>query len=199
MIELYKEYSKKIDRFDLYKNVANFFDIKKALYPGSYIDITPSLYIENVLYIDNYKHTSKFFNDKKSIFYYIDNHKIYDNSSEVNFLFADYISDNLDIDYDFDLIISQYAGFVSFYTKKYLKVGGIILCNDSHWDATLNYLDDSLEFIAVLENDNLLFNNLSSYFKRSKNKSIDIEEVKRKMKPPRYIINAENYLFRKLY
>lgn len=199
MIELYKEYSKKIDRFDLYKNVANFFDIKKALYPGSYIDITPSLYIENVLYIDNYKNTSKFFNDKKSIFYYIDNHKIYDNSSEVNFLFEDYTSDNLDIDYDFDLIISQYAGFVSFYTKKYLKVGGIILCNDSHGDATLNYFDDSLDFIGVVENDNLLFNNLSSYFKRSKNKNIDIEEVKRKMKPPRYIINAENYLFRKLY
>ena len=124
---------------------------------------------------------------------------MFENLSNLNFDFADYISDNLDIDYDFDLIISQYAGFVSFYTKKYLKVGGIILCNDSHWDATLNYLDDSLEFIAVLENDNLLFNNLSSYFKRSKNNSIDIEEVKRKMKPPRYIINAENYLFRKLY
>ncbi len=36
-----------------------------------------------------------------------------------------------------DLIISQYAGFVGQETKRYLKEGGILLCNDSHGDATL--------------------------------------------------------------
>jgi len=63
------------------------------------------------------------------------------------------VSKALEID-PVDLIISQYAGFVGQATKKYLKTGGILLCNDSHGDATLARFDHDFEFIGVMGMDN---------------------------------------------
>ncbi len=55
-INQYLDYIQKIgDRKDLYKLVANKFKVTRALYPGSHIDISPSLVIPDVTYIDNYK------------------------------------------------------------------------------------------------------------------------------------------------
>ena len=52
-IKQYIEYSKKIgNRKALYKVVASTFDVKRALYPGSHIDISPSFVIPDVVYID---------------------------------------------------------------------------------------------------------------------------------------------------
>lgn len=55
-----------------------------------------------------------------------------------------------------DLIISQYAGFVGQATKVYLKKGGILLCNDSHGDATLAYCDSDYEFVGVINLNNMI-------------------------------------------
>ena len=48
----------------------------------------------------------------------------------------------------FDLLISQYAGFVSQHCKKYLKIGGILLVNNSHGDASMAKLDDDYKFVG---------------------------------------------------
>lgn len=60
-IQTYNDYAKKIgNRKALYKAVAQHFNIKSVLYPGSHIDIAPSLVISDVVYVDNFKGSIKF-------------------------------------------------------------------------------------------------------------------------------------------
>lgn len=97
-----------------------------------------------------------------------------------------------------DLIISQYGGFVGQATKSYLKKGGILLCNDSHGDATLAYCDEDYAFIGIVDSQNQISRtNLDYYFKLPKEKAIDSDIVKNKMKGLKYKKTANNYLFEK--
>ncbi|MGD1823013.1 MAG: hypothetical protein ACPKM0_09685 [Pleomorphochaeta sp.] len=122
-------------RRKLYELVAKEYNIISAIYPGSYIDIDPSLFIEKVIYIDNFKKTNKFFSNIDMIQEYIKTNKLYENEPYVEFIFEDY-NKLKGID-KVDLIISQYAGFVGNATKQFLRTGGIFLANDSHGDASL--------------------------------------------------------------
>ena len=196
-IETFKDYINKIgNRIALYKTVARKYKIKSAIYPGSHVDILPSFVIPKVTYIDNFKGSIKFFKDMDTIKKYVQENKIYEEASYLQFIGKDY-SDSLDIE-KVDLIISQYAGFVGQATKKYLKKDGILLCNDSHGDATLAQFDDDFELVGVLDTTNkIIIDNLESYFKLPKDKVIDLNYVKTKMRGLNYSSNAENYLFRK--
>jgi hypothetical protein len=184
-IEEYKKYIAKIsDRKQLYKLIAKRFDVKMALYPGSHIDISPSLVIPNVTYIDNYKGTIKFFNHLVEIRNYINLNKEYPEECIIEFFGLDY-NQNVKLN-KVDMIISQYAGFVGQATKKYLKKGGILLSNDSHGDATLAYLDDDYEFIDVVESNNtIITDELEKYFKFANERQIDRNTVLTKMKGPK--------------
>jgi len=62
VIVQYQEYVQKIgNRTSIYKAVARKYKVKSALYPGSHIDISPSLEIPKVIYVDNFKGTISFF------------------------------------------------------------------------------------------------------------------------------------------
>lgn len=197
-IETYNEYASKIgDRKSLYKLVAKEFNIKTAIYPGSHIDIAPSMIIPKVTYIDNFKGAIKFFKEIDIIKKYIESNKEYKEPCEIAFIGQDY-KESLAIE-QVDLIISQYAGFVGQDTKNSLKIGGILLANDSHGDASLAYLDDDYEFIGVINESNKIERrNLEKYFKLAKEKEIDLEEIHKKMKGPKYKVRVENYLFKKV-
>ena len=55
-IKQYELHSQKIgNRKDLYRAIMIEYSIKTALYPGSYIDIAPSIVIEDVTYVDSFK------------------------------------------------------------------------------------------------------------------------------------------------
>ncbi len=196
-IEEFKNYVDKIgNRKNIYKIVKDTFDLKSAIYPGSYIDIVPSLILEEVTYIDNFKKANTFFKQKNEIVKYIEENKEYSNPSYINFIYDDYSKvSNIEM---VDLIISQYAGFVGQETKQFLKIGGILLANDSHGDATLAYLDESYQFIATLDNDIINFDNLEKYFFLSRKRMINLSEVNEKQKGPKYINNAQNYIFKKI-
>lgn len=197
-IQEYLDYVKKIgSRLALYREVRDCYNIKSAIYPGSFIDIDPSLVIENVTYIDNFKGAVNFFKKNTlAIYEYLEKHKEYDSPCKFNFIGEDY-TNNLIVD-KVDLIISQYAGFVTQYTKKYLKSGGIVLSNDSHGDATLANFDKDFILIAVINSDNKIdVTNLDSYFKLPKGKIINLDIVKKKMKGLKYTKNPNNYIFRK--
>lgn len=195
-IEEYKTYESKIgNRKKLYHALQKAYDIKTALYPGSHIDIAPSLVIPNVTYIDNFKGAIKFFKSIEEITSFIKENKLYSDEPEVEFIGQDYTKVILDRKYD--LIISQYAGFVAQSTKQYLKKDGYLLCNDSHGDATLAYFDDDFEFIGVLNKAyKIESTNLDSYFKLKNGKDVDLHEVTLKMKGPKYTNRSENYIFR---
>lgn len=193
----YKAYDNKMgNRKALYKVVAEKYEIKSAIYPGSHIDIAPSLVIPKVTYIDNFKGAIKFFKDLETIKEYIEQKKEYPEPSEVKFLGQDY-NQPLAIE-QVDLIISQYAGFVGQATKANLKTGGILLCNDSHGDASLANFDQAYKLIGIIDNNKIKSTNLDKYFKLPGGKTIDIQKVKDKMKGLKYKEMAENYLFKKL-
>jgi hypothetical protein len=197
VIKEYQDYINKIgNRKELYKTVAAEYDIKTAIYPGSHIDIAPSMVIAKVIYIDNFKGAIKFFKHMDSIKEYIEENKEYSEPTEINFLGQDY-NQPLEIE-KVDLIISQYAGFVGQAAKDSLKIGGILLCNDSHGDASLAKHDQDYKLIAVVENNKIKKDNLEKYFKLAKGKPVDIKQVKEKMKGPKYEVMAENYLFSKV-
>lgn len=197
-IKDFLEYREAIgDRVELYRTVARRFNVDTALYPGSHIDIMPSFVIPEVTYIDSYKGTINFFRDIEPIKKYVESQKSYEKETNITFFEGDY-----KLHYPIesvDLIISQYAGFVGQETKKYLKKGGILLCNDSHGDATLAFCDHDYEFIGVVNSKNIVvMENLEIYFQFIRRRPIDSEKVRTTMKGLKYKINAENYLFRKI-
>lgn len=198
IIKTYRDYANKIgNRKTLYRVVVKEYDIHTAIYPGCHIDIAPSMVVPKVTYIDNFKGAIYFFKHMDSIKEYIEQNKEYTDSCEISFIGQDY-TQTLKID-EADLIISQYAGFVGQATKQFLKVGGILLCNDSHGDATLARFDENFEFIGIIDSKNKIKNNnLKNYFVLPNGKSIDLKTVKEKMKGLKYTLIAENYLFRKI-
>lgn len=191
----YEKYIGKIgDRKRLYRLIANRFYVKTALYPGSHIDISASLVIPNVTYIDNYKGAIQFFKNLIEIRNYINLNKEYPEECIIEFFGLDY-NENIKLD-KVDMVISQFAGFVGQSTKKHLKKGGILLCNDSHGDATLAYLDDDYEFIGVVESNNtIVTDGLEKYFKFANKRQIDRNIVLTKMKGPKYKVQPSNYIF----
>lgn len=198
IIETYQDYVNKIgNRKSLYKVVVKEYGINTAIYPGSHIDIAPSIVIPKVTYIDNFKGAISFFKHMDTIKEYIEQNKEYEDECEIDFMGQDY-TQPLKIE-EVDLIISQYAGFVGQATKQALKVGGILLCNDSHGDATLARFDEDLELIGIMGNENKIQNkNLEEYFILPMGKTIDLEIVRKKMKGLKYKLVAENYIFRKI-
>ena len=197
VIEDYYDYRDKTgNRKELYRTVAKRYELRSALYPGSLIDIAPSLVIPKVIYVDNFKGAISFFKSLEVLKEYINENKEYEEPCDIVFKGQDYTRE-LNIE-PVDLIISQYAGFAGQATKKYLRTGGILLCNDSHGDATLSRFDDDFEFIAVIgKNNKIIDSNLAEYFVLPKSKEVDLVQVKEKMKGPKYKLTAENYLFRK--
>ena len=195
--DMYEAYAQKIgDRKQVYETIASTFDVKRALYPGSHVDIAPSLVIPHVIYVDSFKGTIRFFKNLEMVQELVNERKEYDERCTIEFFGQDY-TQPLDIE-PVDLIISQYAGFVGQATKDYLKPGGILLCNDSHGDATLARFDEAFELIGVIGSANeLVQTKLDEYFRLPKEKVVDIAEVKKTMKGPQYTKQVENYLFQK--
>lgn len=85
-IKEYEDYMNKIgNRQDLYEKVARKFKVARALYPGCHIDISPSLVISDVVYIDNYKGAIKFFKNFDEIKTFIDLNKVYKGPCKLKF------------------------------------------------------------------------------------------------------------------
>lgn len=151
-ITMYKDYvANGWDRKNLIKSLVERFTIKSALYPGSYIHITPSFLIPKVVYVDLDKKAKKFFAEN-AVYRFINDQKEYEEEASVNFYPSDYSKPFLKEELMVDLLISQYAGFISQSCKQYLKTGGILVANNSHGDAGVAFHDESFQLIAVANN-----------------------------------------------
>ena len=144
-LQLYKKYyldnnNENIGQFNI---LADKFNVKRALYPGSFVHIAPSLVFPEVTYIDTDKRAKAFFSDPQ-VGEYIRERKLYSDDFTVEFIPEDYRKNNLNITVQFDVLISQYAGFISKYCTRYLKVGGFLLVNNSHGDAGMADLSPKL-------------------------------------------------------
>jgi len=203
VIEKYHEYvDKRGSCISVFKSVTEYFNIKSAIYPGSYIHITPSLVIPEMYYVDTDKKALKFYKNIKTIEQYIEKNKLYDEASKLNFEGIDFTNHLNAKKSHYDLMISLYSGFISYHCKSYLKIDGLLLVNDSHGDATLAYFDPDYAFVGVVEQENgnivIMTSDLEKYFKLYKNKEVDISKVRSEMKGPKYRIRTEYYLFKKI-
>ena len=176
------------------------YKIKKAFYPGSYIHVTPSLVFPSVTYLDTDKRAKAFFSDS-SVYDYIAEHKAYKGKPEISFIAEDYRKSSLKIDKEFELLISQYAGFVSQYCKEYLKIGGLLLANNSHGDASMAYVDNDYKFVGVLnkrdDNYSLSEKDLDSYFIPKKPLNITKEYIEKLGRGIGYTKSPTAYLFKR--
>jgi len=125
--ELHKRFhlDKDYTSIGLFRELNKKFTIHKVFYPGCYVHITPSLIFSEVTYADSFKNTYKFFEDATALDFIREN-KEYPEASNLRFYQQDYHQPFTELTDEFDLLISQYAGFVGQAAKPYLKQGGLL-------------------------------------------------------------------------
>ncbi|MDH3250580.1 MAG: hypothetical protein OEQ47_16545 [Acidimicrobiia bacterium] len=138
------------DRRQLFTAVADTVQAAAVLYPGSYVDVTPSSVWPAVTYVDLDRRAARFFGDVDGIGELLIQHGADPSRHAVRFIHGDY-REPLGLDEDsFDLLISLYAGFVSEHCTPYLRVGGHLLVNASHGDAAMASIDHRYRLRAVV-------------------------------------------------
>jgi len=201
--ELYNKYftDRQFERLDLFQIISDKFDIQCVLYPGSFVHVTPSFVFPHVVYVDSDKQAKKFFNDPE-VQRFIDERKGFPQEAQIIFHAADYRKGFDEQEEGFDLLISQYAGFVGQDCKRYLKRGGLLLANNSHGDAGLAALDEDYELIAVffLRDGKYQISeaNLDAYFIPKAKISVTKKYLLELQKGIGYQKSASAYLFRKV-
>lgn len=138
------------DRHRLIAAVAEAFDVSTALYPGCYVDVTPSFALDQVTYVDVDRRAAQFFADPAGVDEIIGSHRTSRTPARWSFLQADYTSSLPLPEQDHDLLISLYAGFVSEHCTGHLRPGGLLLVNPSHGDAAMADLDPRYDLVAAI-------------------------------------------------
>lgn len=200
---LYKKYNvdKDYTSIGLFRALRDKFDINKVFYPGSFVHITPSLIFSDVTFADSYRNTHRFFESPETGAF-IQKAKDYTEPVRFGFYQQDYRKPFAELQDEFDLVISQYAGFVGQAVKRYLKKGGILVCNNSHGDATMASLDPDYTLIAVYrresdENFHISDKNLESYLIPKSGVPPTIEQISKSMKGVAYTKSPSGYIFKK--
>ncbi|MBU7004313.1 MAG: class I SAM-dependent methyltransferase, partial [Theionarchaea archaeon] len=131
-IKLYEKHfvDKQDERLELFRALVDRFGIDSALYPGSFVHIAPSLFIPEVVDVDTDRRACSFFG-RPEVIEYVRKRRRYEHEPEIRFHGIDYIKKIDEPEGSFDLLISQYAGFVSMHCGNYLRPGGILLANNS--------------------------------------------------------------------
>jgi SAM-dependent methyltransferase len=132
--------------------------------------------------------------------------KTYDAGQHVEFHHQDYQKPIALDQASVDLLISQWAGFVSEACKRYLRPDGILVANNSHADAGLAGTDGDYELVGVIrkrgERYRLSTDDLEAYLVP---KSADVpskpselrEYLKNRRRGVAYRKRASHYVFRK--
>ncbi|MBC8229253.1 hypothetical protein H8E77_06880 [bacterium] len=202
-LKMYSKYHLERDdeRLGLFLRLSEKYAIKKVLYPGSFVHLTPALVFPLTYFVDSDRRAKKFF-DSPEVSEYVSNHKIYKSDAEFIFHLSDYNKGIPEQPNSFDLLISQYAGFVSQACKQYLKIVGILVANNSHGDASMASVDPEFEFIGVINRRNSKFKlsseNLNSYFIPKKKIEISREYIESIGRGVGYTKTAFAYIFRKV-
>lgn len=200
--QTYKKYysDRDYEQIDLFRQIKDKWGIKRAVYPGSYVHISPSFVFSDVVYIDSDKNAKKFFKIGE-VKEFINERKEYPDVPKFSFYGIDYRKTLDDLHHQFDLLISQYAGFISDSCKSYLKIGGILLVNNSHGDAGLASIDKDYNFIATVHKSKKKYRitnaSLEKYF-IPKSKNIVTKELLYKTnKGVGYTKTAPLYIFQR--
>ena len=200
--QAYKKYyiDRDYEQVDLFRLLKDKFYISKAVYPGSYIHISPSFIYPYAMYIDSDKQAIRFF-ESGSLTEIVKARKEYPEETRIIFQGIDYRKPVEGYRGEFDLLISQYAGFISGVCKPYLRVGGYLLVNNSHGDAGMAALDRDYQLIAAVHRRagkyRLSTAALDEYFVPKNELSAPREFLLKRKKGIGYIKTATLYLFQR--
>ncbi|POG54142.1 hypothetical protein [Haloferax marisrubri] len=182
--ELYEELPHLEQRRPLWETLDDELAPERVLYPGSYVDISPSFIFRDVTYVDMDQRCPAFFADgavQQRVPY------------SFQFIHGDY-REPLEVA-PVDLLLSQYAGPISHYCKQYVRLGGYLLVNNSHADAGVAALDPDWELVGVVRGSRLS-RDVDGYFEPKPGRVANRADMIESMKPIGYTKTASNYLFR---
>lgn len=189
------------ERLSLFKLVAKTYTIDRVLYPGCFVHITPSFVFPSVVYVEVDKRAKKFFADP-TVYEFIAKRQAYPQPAHVRFHSADYTQSFPEPDASFALLISQFAGFVSHHCHRYLRMGGLLLANDSHGDASLAAIDPAYELVAVISHSSgryrLTDTKLETYFVPKSKIEITASYLFKLQRGVIYQKTASAYVFRRV-
>ena len=200
--KIYQEYVNKYgERLGLFELLDKKFNIKNVLYPGSALHITPSFYFPLTVYIDTYSKAKIFFK-KQGLLNFVEKNKKYKENPSLRYYPKDFTKPVNEKENFFDLLISLWAGFISKYCKNYLKIGGLLIANSSHGDASMASIDKDYEFFAVINHRNQKYyysdKNLEQYFIPKKKIVITEYLLEKRQRGIGYTKTASLYLFRRI-
>lgn len=199
---MYREHhiEKSDERLGLFRGLVQHFGVRDALYPGSFVHVTPSFVIPNVVYVDSDRRAQTFFEDPR-VMELVDERREYEVRSSIGFHRSDYAEPFDEPDGSFDLLISQYAGFISRACKRYLKVGGLLVANNSHGDASMARLDPDYRLVAVYrrtsERFTFGFGELETYMVPKSGAEPTRESLEQSMRGPAFTRSVGGYVFEK--
>jgi hypothetical protein len=188
------------DRSALFAAITRVWTPARALYPGCYLDISPSTVIPSVTYVDIDRRAARYFANHELVAVELEGRTLVGGEADVVFLHSDYTLPLQLPNAEFDLLISLYAGPVWDHCQQYLKPQGLLLANASHGDASLAALDPRLELVAAVHNRGdeyrLDRNALDSYLTPKKPMAADPELIRSNGRGIAYTRTAFAYLFR---
>lgn len=171
------------DRVRLFSAVAEAVQPDAVLYPGSYVDIGPSVFFDDVEYVDVDKRAARFFDQAVDVERLIAGKRkkltgraVAATGFRFGFQHADYQEPLAVDDGSVQLLVSLYAGFVSEHCTRYIAGGGWLLANDSHGDASMALLDSGYELASVITSEG------GDY--RVRTDALDTYRVPKKGNPP---------------
>lgn len=189
------------DRFRLFRAVGKIIVPKAVLYAGSYVDVAPSFIFPNVTYVDMDRRAKRFFEDDVGVKEIVAAKDTAAPNVQFSFIHSDYAKLSLPKQ-SFDLLISLYAGFISEYCTKFLKVGGHLLVNPSHGDAALASLDERYQLAGAVVSKSgdyrVVQTNLADYLQPKKTVEITRELLFSTNRGVAYTHPAFAYLFKRV-
>lgn len=202
-VRLYERHylEKQFERREFLEFLLEEFAIERCLYPGGFIHCTPSFYFPVTVYVDTDDRAARFFKSATT-HRFIGREKRYDTEPEIRFHHQDYEKPIPEAADSFDLLLSLYAGFVSATCVRHLKVGGLLVANNSHGDASMASLDPRLEFIGAIHEKGNRYRldtaDLDRYLVPKRPMELSPDYLRRLGRGVAYTHPAQYYLFRRV-
>jgi hypothetical protein len=199
-LDLYRKYhlDKQDERVGLFRGLAELYGVSSALYPGCFVHVAPSFVLPCVVYVESDRRADRFFADPE-VLRMVRERVEYASEPQIRFHRSDYTEPVAEPEASFDLLISQYAGFVSRACKRYLRPGGHLVANNSHGDASMASLDPDYRLVAVYrrvgERFSFAGDDLDSYMVPKRGAVPTRSELERTLRGPAFTRPVAGYVF----
>ena len=143
------------DRVRLFRAITEIVpSTARVLYPGSYVDIAPSVWFDDVTSVDTDDRAARFFDQTEAVDELVRAKRCALNRPEhpiaITFHHRDYRTLLPEPSESFGLLVSLYAGFISEHCTDHLERGGLLLVNPSHGDAAMASIDPRYQLAGVV-------------------------------------------------